>query len=124
MYRSVSTSRLDGNNEGLPLYEQQGITPEVIFKKEKSRSKFSERAVHLIPFVIVFCALVLWFFSNPDVDLPSKGDSIAGRIEGLTLEGDIDSDGTQRGVLPHHLDLGDVLMNRPYQDPDPDPLKN
>lgn len=65
MYRSVSTSRLEGNNEGLPLYEQQGITPEALFKKEKSRSKFPERAVHLIPFVLVFCALVLWFFSNP-----------------------------------------------------------
>lgn len=67
MYRSVSTNRLEGNNEGLPLYEQQQgiITPEVLFKKEKSRSKFSERAVHLIPFVLVFCALVLWSFSNP-----------------------------------------------------------
>lgn len=45
---------------------------------------------------------------SSDVDLPTKGDSIASRIEGLTLEGDIDSDGTQRGVLPD-LDLGDVL---------------
>ena len=57
-----------------------------------------------------------------DVDLPSKGDSIAARIEGLTLEGDIDSDGTQRGVLPHHLDMGDVLMNRVY--PNHDHLNN
>lgn len=56
---------------------------------------------------------------HADVDLPSKGDSVAARIEGLTLEGDIDSDGTQRGVLPHHLDMGDVLMNRAYENPDP-----
>lgn len=69
MYRSVSTSRLEGNNEGLPLYEQQGITPEVLLKREKSRSKFSEKAVHIIPFVIIFCALVLWFFSNAGLSM-------------------------------------------------------
>ncbi|KAL1813882.1 hypothetical protein ACET3Z_023947 [Daucus carota] len=120
MYRTVSTSKLEGN-EGLPVYEQ-GISSEVTLKKEKSRAKFSEKAVHLIPFILVFCACVLWFFSNSDVDLPSKGDSIAARIEGLTLEGDIDSDGTQRGVLPHHLDMGDVLMNRVY--PNHDHLNN
>lgn len=56
---------------------------------------------------------------DADVDLPSKGDSVAARIEGLTLEGDIDSDGTQRGVLPHHLDMGDVLMNRAHQNHEP-----
>lgn len=50
---------------------------------------------------------------NADVDPPSKGDSVAARIEGLTLEGDIDSHGTQRGVLPHHLEMGDVLYESP-----------
>lgn len=39
-----------------------------------------------------------------------KGDSIAARIEGLTLEGDVDSDGTQRGTVLQDLDLGDVLV--------------
>jgi hypothetical protein len=33
--------------------------------KEKSRAKFAENAVHIIPFVLLLCGLVLWFFSNP-----------------------------------------------------------
>lgn len=36
-----------------------------VYKKEKSRIKFGETVVHIIPFVLLFCALVLWFFSNP-----------------------------------------------------------
>lgn len=34
------------------------------------------------------------------------GDSIAARLEGLTIEGDVDSDGTQTTNLP--LELGDL----------------
>ncbi|XVF49436.1 hypothetical protein PTKIN_Ptkin04bG0011800 [Pterospermum kingtungense] len=71
-------------------------------KKEKSRAKFAENAVHIIPLVLLFCALILWLFSNPDVEIGTKKDSVAARIEGLTIEGDIDhdSDGTQTGFLP------------------------
>ncbi|KAI5601135.1 hypothetical protein POPTR_001G080500v4 [Populus trichocarpa] len=79
--------------------------------KEKSRAKFAENAVHIIPFVLLLCGLVLWFFSNPDVNVGVRNmDSIAARIEGLTIEGDIDtdSDGTQTGFLP--LDQGDSGM--------------
>lgn len=36
-----------------------------VYKKEKSRIKLGETVVHIIPFVLLFCALVLWFFSNP-----------------------------------------------------------
>ncbi|KAJ7010341.1 hypothetical protein NC653_000932 [Populus alba x Populus x berolinensis] len=61
--------------------------------KEKSRAKFAENAVHVIPFVLLLCGLVLWFFSNPDVNVGVRNmDSIAARIEGLTIEGDIDTD--------------------------------
>merc|ERR1712071_750076 len=78
-------------------------------KKERARVKFAENAVHVIPFVLFLCAFVLWFFSNPDVDVGVRGNSVASRIEGLTLEGefDNDSDGTQTGVLPL-LDVGDI----------------
>ncbi|OWM79426.1 uncharacterized protein LOC116205717 [Punica granatum] len=78
-------------------------------RKEKSRTKFAENAVHVIPFVLLLCAAILWFFSNPDIDVGGKGDSIAARIEGMTIEGDVDStdiDGTQAGLLPF-LELGD-----------------
>lgn len=40
-------------------------TSQEVTKKEKSRTKFAENAVHIIPFVLLACALVLWFFSNP-----------------------------------------------------------
>lgn len=44
-----------------------------------------------------------------EVDIMRRGESIAARIEGLTIEGDIenDSDGTQTSILPI-LDSGDV----------------
>ncbi|KAG7613824.1 hypothetical protein ISN44_As05g056980 [Arabidopsis suecica] len=78
-------------------------------KKEKSRAKFAENAIHIIPFVLLACALVLWLFSNPDVDVGMREESIAAKIEGLTIEGDIDndSDGTQTGFLGATLELGD-----------------
>lgn len=42
-------------------------TSQEVTKKEKSRAKFAENAVHIIPFVLLACALVLWFFSNPSM---------------------------------------------------------
>ncbi|XWS36993.1 hypothetical protein CRYUN_Cryun19dG0005100 [Craigia yunnanensis] len=87
----------EDNNE-LPMYDP---TIEMA-EKEKSRSKFAENAVHIIPLVLLVCALILWFFSNPDVEVGTKVDTAAARIEGLTIDGDIDndSDGTQTGFLP------------------------
>ncbi|CAA0411340.1 unnamed protein product [Arabidopsis thaliana] len=95
---------LDENE--LPSYNNP---PEEMVKKEKSRAKFAENAIHIIPFVLLACALVLWLFSNPDVDVGMREESIAAKIEGLTIEGDIDndSDGTQTGFLGATLELGD-----------------
>ncbi|KAI8540246.1 hypothetical protein RHMOL_Rhmol09G0247800 [Rhododendron molle] len=78
-----------------------------VYKKEKSRFKFGETVVHIIPFVLLFCALVLWFFSNPDIDVSIRGDSVAARLEGLALEGELDTDSSQTGVLAG-IDLGDL----------------
>ncbi|KAK9266516.1 hypothetical protein L1049_020779 [Liquidambar formosana] len=130
MYRSVSSNRvsedyythasspglrpsLEGDEAPLPLYDAVSEAP----KKERSRIKFSENAVHLIPFVLFLCAIILWFLSNPDVDVRLKSDSIAARIEGLTIEGDIDndSDGTQTGFLPV-LDSEDMNQQKQTQD--------
>ncbi|KAL3755947.1 hypothetical protein ACJRO7_002922 [Eucalyptus globulus] len=63
--------------------------------------------MHVLPMA---STAILWFLSNPEVaDVGSRGDSIAARMEGLTIEGDIDTeiDGTQSGLLPF-LDLGDA----------------
>lgn len=43
---------------------------------------------------------LLW---TTDIDVPVKENAIAAKIEGLTLEGEVDSDGT--GQLP--MELGD-----------------
>ncbi|XP_029128510.1 uncharacterized protein LOC109804989 [Cajanus cajan] len=89
-----SYSMFDGNN--LPTYDPIAE----LAKKERARVKFAENAVHVIPFVLIICAIILWLFSNPDVGI--IGDPIGARIEGLSLEGEIenDSDGTQMGFLP------------------------
>ena len=86
MFRSVSTSKvLDDSyythsptskavspalralaleaNE-LPQYETSSF-PSTPKKDKLGRVRFSEKAVHLIPLVLMFCALVLWFLSNP-----------------------------------------------------------
>ncbi|KAL6509408.1 hypothetical protein OROGR_022718 [Orobanche gracilis] len=86
----------------LPIHEP---SPEAA-KKEKSRAKFAENAVHLIPLILLLCAFILWVFSNPDIDL--RGSSIAAEVEGISSEGHLDSDGT--GHLP--ADLGDMDPSR------------
>ncbi|CAN8251978.1 unnamed protein product [Cochlearia groenlandica] len=99
-------------DEDEPLSYNSNPPEEIIKKeKEKSRAKFAENAIHIIPFVLLACALVLWLFSNPNVDVGMREKSIAARIEGLTIEGDIDndSDGTQTGFLGATLELGDNI---------------
>ncbi|XP_021765813.1 uncharacterized protein LOC110730322 isoform X2 [Chenopodium quinoa] len=39
-------------------------------KKEKSRLRSAENAIHLIPLVLLLCAVILWFFSNPVLLFP------------------------------------------------------
>ena len=52
------------DDDELPSYNNP---PEEMIKKEKSRAKFAENAIHIIPFVLLACALVLWLFSNPGI---------------------------------------------------------
>ncbi|KAL9260186.1 hypothetical protein AKJ16_DCAP05955 [Drosera capensis] len=74
--------------------------------KENSRLRSAENAVHFIPLVLVVCAVILWFCSNP-VDLVRKGDSVVAKVEGLKVASGIDVDGTQNSLL-HHFELDDV----------------
>ncbi|XP_013607535.1 PREDICTED: uncharacterized protein LOC106314147 [Brassica oleracea var. oleracea] len=70
---------------------------EEMAKKEKSRAKFSQKTlIHIIPFALSYG------------DLGMREESIAARIEGLMIEGDInnDSDGTQTGFSGATLKLG------------------
>ncbi|KAI4325390.1 hypothetical protein MLD38_030795 [Melastoma candidum] len=71
-----------------------------LVRKENPRAKFVENAVHVIPLVLLLCAILLWFFSGAE---GLDKDSIAVRREGMTIEGDFDTevDGTsQMGLLP------------------------
>ncbi|XP_054825364.1 uncharacterized protein LOC129322908 isoform X3 [Prosopis cineraria] len=78
-----SSSTTDDTN--LPIYD-----PVVeLTKKEKARIRFAENAVHIIPFVLFACAIVLWIFSNPS-DVASKGDSLGPEIEKLNIDGEIE----------------------------------
>ncbi|CAM8935101.1 unnamed protein product [Rhodiola kirilowii] len=91
----------------LPTYDSASI---LVDKKDKYRTKFVDNAVHVIPLVLLICGLILWLFSHPDVDMGMKLDPIATKIEGLTIEGDIDSDsdGTQTGFLPVNVEETDT----------------
>ncbi|KAJ8471366.1 hypothetical protein OPV22_025709 [Ensete ventricosum] len=45
--------------DGLPSYDPHSD----IGKKLVQRARLSENAVHVIPIVVVLCAIILWFFS-------------------------------------------------------------
>ncbi|RAL51348.1 hypothetical protein DM860_010850 [Cuscuta australis] len=78
-------------------------------KREKGgRSKLAENAVHFIPLVLFLCAFILWFLSNPDIEVPMSGEAVAARIEGLTIEGDVDSTQTA-GNLPLEKTTDDII---------------
>ncbi|XP_041995706.1 uncharacterized protein LOC121745824 [Salvia splendens] len=84
----------DSGNE-LPMYEPLSDAA----KKERSRAKFAEKAVHAIPLVLLFCAFILWMFSNPDINL--RESIIAEEIKAMANKGELSSDDT--GHLPLHL---------------------
>ncbi|KAJ6840342.1 uncharacterized protein M6B38_310765 [Iris pallida] len=45
----------------LPSYDPQSE----VWKKEQAKARLAENMVHLIPVVLIVCALLLWFFSHP-----------------------------------------------------------
>ncbi|EXC21065.1 hypothetical protein L484_017075 [Morus notabilis] len=101
----------DDGDPQLPLYDENIAE---IAKKERARDKFAEKAVHLIPLVLILCALILWLFSTtPGVG--NKEGSTAARIEGLSIEEEIDndSDGTQTGIIPTVDHLKNHMMDSP-----------
>ncbi|KAH0974111.1 hypothetical protein GBA52_016010 [Prunus armeniaca] len=36
-----------------------------VAKRERRRIRSAENAIHIIPLLLVLCAIILWFFSNP-----------------------------------------------------------
>ncbi|KAM7525492.1 hypothetical protein LguiA_015394 [Lonicera macranthoides] len=84
----------------LPTYHPQSL----VAKKERSRLRSAESAIHLIPLLLVLSAIILWFFSSP-VDLLNKGDSIVARVEDLTNNGNASSSsGSTKNSLLSNLE--------------------
>ncbi|KAB2622832.1 hypothetical protein D8674_025014 [Pyrus ussuriensis x Pyrus communis] len=44
----------------LPTYDPRSH----VAKRERRRVRSAENAIHLIPVLLVLCAIILWFFSN------------------------------------------------------------
>lgn len=71
MYRSSSSTRVSDeffshqssttDTEQLLIYNPESEPA----KKEKNRLRSAETAVHLIPLLLLLCAVILWFFSSP-----------------------------------------------------------
>ncbi|KAL8136647.1 hypothetical protein V2J09_002648 [Rumex salicifolius] len=80
----------------LPVYSPSSY----VAKRERSRTRFAENAVHLIPLILVVCAVILWFFSHP-VDLIRRSSSFVSGMDQIKAASAIDVDGTQNSLLPH-----------------------
>ncbi|MCL7024482.1 hypothetical protein MKW94_019071 [Papaver nudicaule] len=88
-----SKNSLDSSE--LPVYDPNSD----VGKKEKLRIKFAENVVHIIPVVLVLCAVILWCSTNTEVEMVSKDRSIVSKINGLTIDGDIDVHDSGTGLL-------------------------
>ncbi|CAN6814112.1 unnamed protein product, partial [Brassica oleracea] len=45
-------------------------------KKDKSRLRSAENAIHFIPLILILCALILWLVSNPGKPISTDSDKI------------------------------------------------
>ncbi|KAI3994500.1 hypothetical protein MKX01_012757 [Papaver californicum] len=71
----------------IPIYNQLiggGSDHVGATSKKDSHVKPGENVVHLIPVILVLCALILWVFSHPVVDMTNKVGSLA-QVEGLNI---------------------------------------
>ncbi|XP_035839063.1 uncharacterized protein LOC110906286 [Helianthus annuus] len=110
MFRSVSTSRVSDDtyysiynhsptskavspalralaleaNE-LPQHESSSL-PSTAKKDKLGRARISEKSVHIIPLILLLCALILWLFSNPDINMSIKNELVAGKIKRKTVD--------------------------------------
>ncbi|XP_073107157.1 uncharacterized protein [Elaeis guineensis] len=88
-------------------------------KKDGGRARFAENMVHLIPLVIIFCAMVLWFFSHPDIDMANTDDSIVARIKNMTIDGSGSWNGSSMTIGLEDLDpIDGIAMEDAGRDSD------
>ncbi|KAJ6942870.1 hypothetical protein NC652_008616 [Populus alba x Populus x berolinensis] len=56
-----NNTNTDKDHHELPTYDPASH----VAKKERSRLRSAENAIHVIPLVLALCAIILWFFSTP-----------------------------------------------------------
>lgn len=66
----ISPSLLSSPNPKTTITDSDHLLPTLhpqshAAKKDKYRLRSAENAIHLIPVLLVFCVIVLWFFSSP-----------------------------------------------------------
>ncbi|KAL8535333.1 hypothetical protein ACS0TY_011105 [Phlomoides rotata] len=110
MYRSASANRIwdresshhhhhhrrhrSEDIEELPTYDPNSDAA----KKERVVARFAGNFIHAIPFLLLFCAFLLWFFSSP-TEIEFEGSLVGAKIQGQ--RNTIDSD-------DNPLDLGNM----------------
>lgn len=64
---SPSTLKVVDSSEDLllPIYNKDAISDEVLKKDLCVNPTAGERALHLIPMVLILTGLILWWFSHP-----------------------------------------------------------
>ncbi|WRX18214.1 hypothetical protein QQP08_010701 [Theobroma cacao] len=78
---SESQSSKQQSSETVSLIPQQLPTYNPLSyaaKKERSRIRFAENAIHIIPLVLILCAIILWFFSSPGMTTLSRTEQTSG----------------------------------------------
>ncbi|KAI4327175.1 hypothetical protein L6164_019667 [Bauhinia variegata] len=63
VYSSLRAS-MNGEQQ-LPTYDPLSH----VAQRERSRLRSAEKAIHLVPLLLIFCAIILWFFSSPGEDI-------------------------------------------------------
>ncbi|KAI7749323.1 hypothetical protein M8C21_023658 [Ambrosia artemisiifolia] len=105
MFRSVSTSKVSDDTyysiynhsptskavspalRALALEANELEESSSLLKKDKiGRTRFSEKSVHVIPLILLLCALLLWLSSNPEINMSVKNDIITGEIKRKTVD--------------------------------------
>ncbi|RZS11191.1 hypothetical protein BHM03_00042501 [Ensete ventricosum] len=125
------------HHHSLPTYDPQSDAA----KKEVSRAKVAENMVHVIPFVLVLCTIILWFFSHPSgnlsymtsvfcfssspsssspppppiptigIDTVSKEETVVAKVKNMTTDGYNNWNGSSMTIGMEDLDPIDGISN-------------
>ncbi|KAG6490472.1 hypothetical protein ZIOFF_051770 [Zingiber officinale] len=97
-------SSIDMDHHLSPYHPQSEVE-----KKEVNRIKVAENMVHMIPFVILLCTIVLWFFSHPtgtpwEIHVVSKDDTLVAKIKNTPFHSNTNWNGSSMTIGIEDLD--------------------